>query len=112
LIASRRDWYQSKGLLKGFKLALRPWESSKNWWRYDQMKFVTECRKCGQKECHVEENRGLKVIRDRQKWCECIEEVARPREAKAQQSSAWSKELESTAKEGGSVREPLRGDLP
>jgi len=30
-----------KGLLKGFKLALRPWESSKNWWRYDQMKFVT-----------------------------------------------------------------------
>jgi len=41
LIASRRDWYLSKGLLKGFKLALRPWESSKNWWRYGQMKFVT-----------------------------------------------------------------------
>ena len=41
LIASRRDWYQSKCLLKGFKLALRPWESSKNWWRYGQMKFVT-----------------------------------------------------------------------
>jgi len=41
LIASRRDWYQSKGLLKGFKLALRPWESLKNWWRYGQMKFVT-----------------------------------------------------------------------
>jgi len=41
LIASRRDWYQLKGLLKGFKLALIPWESSKNWWRYDQMKFVT-----------------------------------------------------------------------
>ena len=41
LIALRCDWYQLKGLLKGFKLALRPWESSKNWWRYDQMKFVT-----------------------------------------------------------------------
>jgi len=41
LIASRRDWHRSKGLLKGFKLALRPWESSKIWWRYDQMKFVT-----------------------------------------------------------------------
>jgi len=41
LIASRRDWYQSKGLFKGFKLALRLWESSKNWWRYDWMKFVT-----------------------------------------------------------------------
>ena len=42
LIASRRDWYLSKGILKGFKLALRPWESSKNWWRYGRMKFVTE----------------------------------------------------------------------
>jgi len=42
LIASRRDWYLSKGLLKGFKLVLRLWESSKNWWRYGQMKFVTE----------------------------------------------------------------------
>jgi len=41
LIASRRDWYLSKGLLKGFKLVLRPWESLKNWWRYDRMKFVT-----------------------------------------------------------------------
>ena len=42
LIASRRDWYRLKGLLKGFKLALRPWESSKNWWRYGWMKFVTQ----------------------------------------------------------------------
>jgi len=30
-----------KGLSKGFELALRLWESLKNWWRYDQMKFVT-----------------------------------------------------------------------
>jgi len=43
LIASRRDWHRSKGLLKGFKLVLRPWESSNIWWRYDQMKFVTNC---------------------------------------------------------------------
>jgi len=41
VIASRHDWYRLKGLLKGFKLALRPWESSKNWWRYGRMKFVT-----------------------------------------------------------------------
>jgi len=41
LIALRCDLYISKGLFKGFKLALRPWESLKNWWRYDQMKFVT-----------------------------------------------------------------------
>jgi len=45
LIALRRDWYRSKGLLKGFKLALRPWESSKIWWRYDRMKFVTQVTK-------------------------------------------------------------------
>jgi len=41
LIALRRDWYRSKGLFKGFKLDLRPWELSKNWWRYGRMKFVT-----------------------------------------------------------------------
>jgi len=41
LIASRRDWYRLKGLYKGFKLVLRPWELLKNWWRYGQMKFVT-----------------------------------------------------------------------
>jgi len=41
LIALRCDWYRLKGLFKGFKLVLRPWESLKNWWRYDQMKFVT-----------------------------------------------------------------------
>ena len=42
LIASRCDWYLSKGLFKGFLQPLRPWESSKNWWRYGQMKFVTQ----------------------------------------------------------------------
>jgi len=41
LIALRHDWYQSKGLFKVFWVPLRPWESSKNWWRYGQMKFVT-----------------------------------------------------------------------
>jgi len=30
LIASRHDWYQSKGLFKGFWEPLRPWESLKN----------------------------------------------------------------------------------
>jgi len=40
LIALRYDWYRSKGLFKGFQVPLRPWESSKNWWRYGWMKFV------------------------------------------------------------------------
>jgi len=44
LITLGCDWYQLKGFLKGFKLALRLWESSKNWWRYNQMKFVTHRR--------------------------------------------------------------------
>ena len=45
-------------------------------------------------------------------WCGCRrkteEEAAWPREAKAQQSDAWSGEPESTAKEGGSQREVRR----
>ena len=41
LIALRCDWYWSKGLFKSFRVPLRLWESSKNWWRYGQMKFVT-----------------------------------------------------------------------
>ena len=44
LIASRRDWYRSKGLFKGFPYPLRPWEPMENWWRYGQMKFVTPCQ--------------------------------------------------------------------
>jgi len=41
LIASRRDWYWSKGLFKGFWVPLKLWESLKNWWIYGWMKFVT-----------------------------------------------------------------------
>jgi len=41
LIASRHDWYRSKGLFKGFWEPLKPWELLKNWWRYGRMKFVT-----------------------------------------------------------------------
>jgi len=41
LIASRCDWYISKGLFKSFPQPLRPWKLSKNWWRYGWMKFVT-----------------------------------------------------------------------
>jgi len=36
------------------------------------------------------------------------EKVARPREAKVQQSSAWSEELESAAREGGSQKKVRR----
>jgi len=46
-----------------------------------------ECEKCGEKGCHVEENKGQGVIKDRQRWCGCQgrkeEKAAWPREAKA-----------------------------
>ena len=42
------------------------------------------------------------------KWCGCIGKAAQPREAKAQQSGAWSGEPESIAREGGSQREVRR----
>jgi len=41
LITSRCDWYQLKCIFKGFWVLLILWESSKNWWRYGWMKFVT-----------------------------------------------------------------------
>jgi len=42
LIALRRNWYQSKGLFKGFWVPLILWELLKIWWRYGWIKFVTE----------------------------------------------------------------------
>jgi len=82
------------------------------------------CERCGERGCHVEDNRGQGVIpwtkRKTLSWCGCkgkkaeggapterksaarVEKAARPREAEAQQSSARSGEPESTAREGGS----------
>jgi len=82
------------------------------------------CERCGERGCHVEDNRGQGVIPwTKQKalsWCGCkgkrvesgvpterksaakVERVVRPREAKAQQGGAWSGEPESAAREGGS----------
>jgi len=71
-----------------------------------------EYEKCGEKGCHVKENRGQGVIRNRQKWCGCSKERKRkaacPREGKVQQSGAQSEKLESAAKEGGSQRDVRR----
>ena len=51
------------------------------------MSYV-ECKRCGQKGCQVEENRGQEVISDRQKWCGCQKrkkaEVAHSKRGKAQ----------------------------
>jgi len=70
------------------------------------------CERCRNQGCYVEDNRGQGVISRRKlegmKWYGCRGKAARPREAKAQQSSAWSGELESIAKEGGSQRKVRR----
>ena len=78
----------------------------------------------------MEDDQGQGVVpywkREKMSWCRCkgkreesgvpterksaarVEKAAQPREAKAQQSGAWSGELESTAKEGGSQKEVRR----
>jgi len=70
------------------------------------------CKRCGNQGCYVEDNRGQEVIFRKKlkeiKWCGYVGKAAWSREAKAQQSSAWSEELESTAKEEDSRREVRR----
>jgi len=83
------------------------------------------CLRCGKGGCYAEDDWGQGVVpywrREKMSWCGCKGEkkqsstrakdsrstakekkVAWPKEAKAQQSSTWSGELESAAKEGGS----------
>jgi len=47
-----------------------------------------KCERYREKGCHVEENRGQGVMKDRQRWCGCQgkreEKAVWPREAKAQ----------------------------
>jgi len=67
--------------------------------------LYVECKRYGQKECQVEENRGQRVISNRQKWCGYQKrkktEAVHPKRGKAQQSGAWAGVLEGTAKEKG-----------
>ena len=72
--------------------------------------------KCGEKGSHVEDNQGQGVISfwkwKELSWCGCKGKIkgkaVQPREAKAQQSGAWSGELECAAREGGSQQEVRR----
>jgi len=86
--------------------------------------------KCREKGSHVEDNWGQGVIPfwkwKELSWCGYkgkkgessvpterksaarVEKAVQPREAKAQQSSIWSGELESTARERGSRKEVRR----
>ena len=90
LIASRRDWHRSKGLLKGFKLVLRSWESLKNWQRYDQMKFMTH----PVKEKAQEGERRLRRMEEEKAVC-----MAKPQEAQQEWRRSLVAELRRRAKE-------------
>jgi len=58
------------------------------WYTKEVVVSYVECEVCGQKGCHVEENRGQGVISERQKWYGCQKrrktEVARLEKGKAQ----------------------------
>jgi len=41
------------------------------WYTREVIVTYMQCERCGEKECHMEENRGQEVIKDRQKWCRC-----------------------------------------
>jgi len=58
------------------------------WYTKEVIVSYVECERCGQKGCHMEENREQGVISDRQKWCGCQKrkktEVVYPEKGKAQ----------------------------
>jgi len=83
-----------------------------------------KCPRYGEGGCYVEDDQGQGVVpywkREKMSWCGCKggkeqssvrardsrgavreEKAVQPREAKVQQSSAWSGEPESAAREGG-----------
>jgi len=95
--------YCGKGVLEEVQL----WDLG--WYTREIVVSYLTC-KCEEKESHVKDNWGQGVIPfwkwKELSWCRCKgkteEKVARPREAKVQQSSARSGEPESAAREGGS----------
>jgi len=94
------------------------------WYTPEVIVTYNKCRGCRRKGSYAEDNRGQRVLRDRTFWYRCkrkessvpterksaarVEKAAQPREAKAQQSSARSGELEGTVREGSSRKEVRR----
>jgi len=87
------------------------------WYTPELIVIYNKCRGYGRKGSYAEDNRGQGVLQNRTFWygykgkkeensmpterksAARVEIVVQPREAKAQQGSTWSGELESTAKE-------------
>jgi len=82
------------------------------WYTKEVIVLYVECERCGQKGCQVEENRGQRVIPDRQKWCGCQKrketKVVHLKRGKVQQSSAWAGVPGGAAREEGRQREVRR----
>jgi len=82
------------------------------WYTEEIIASYVECGKCRKKRYYKKENRGQEVVKDRQRWCGCQEKrkekAAQPKEAKAQQDSAQSREPEGTAKEKRKERDIRR----
>jgi len=82
------------------------------WCTKEVVVLYLTCERCRSQGCHVEDNRGQEVISrkklEEKKWCGYIKKAVRPREAKAQQSSAQSGEPKSAAKKRDNQREVRR----
>jgi len=124
VLRKRAEWYCGPTVLQDAEL----WELG--WHRQGAIVTYLKCSECGERGCHVEDDRGQGVVpywkREKMSWCGCkgkkeessasterksaarVEKAAQPTKAKAQQSSAWSGELECAAREGGSRKEVRR----
>jgi len=106
----RAEMYCGKGIPEEAQLLELGWMTK------EVVVLYLVCKRCRERGCHVEDNRGQGVIPwTKQKvlsWYGCKGKAegkaAWPREAKAQQSGARSGEPESAAREGGSRKEVRR----
>jgi len=124
VLRKRAEWYCGPTVPQDAEL----WKLG--WCGQGAVVTYLKCSRCGEGGCHVEDDRGQGVVpywkREKMNWCGCkevkgeggapterksaarVEEAAQPREAKAQQSGAWSEEPESAAREGDSRKEVRR----
>jgi len=109
-LRKRAEWYCGPTVPRDAEL----WELG--WCGQGAVVTYLRCPRCGKGGCYTEDDWGQGVVpywkREKMSWCGCKgkreKRAARPREAKAQQSGAWSGEPEGAAREGGSQQEVRR----
>jgi len=45
------------------------------WYTKEVIVMYVQCERCGEKECHVKENKRQGMIKDKQRWCRYIGKV-------------------------------------